>query len=121
MAEPLRYTAPTMSKRIKPLVFFLLLVTTLTLSEADLMAQGASKDARVAVFFEPHFPSYGVNPLTSPQEIVRRLRENGVHAELLGEDALSDRKRFNTDAFAALVLPYGNTYPNRAFSAMRAF
>lgn len=76
---------------------------------------------RVAVFYEPGFPYYGVNSATSPRAIVQQLRANGVRAELLGEKELSDPARFNAQQFAALVLPYGNTYPAKAFAAMRAF
>jgi len=98
-----------------------LLSISLILSRADVSAQGVSKQPRVAVFYEPGFPYFGVNSQTSPPELVRHLRETGVQAELLGEDALADTKRFNAAAFAALVLPYGNTYPDKAFAAMRAF
>jgi hypothetical protein len=110
-----------MSTRIRLIFSFLLFVTTLTASGAGLHAQGAAKASHVAIFFEPRFPYYGVDPQTSPQEVARHLRENGVRAELLGEEALSDPKRFNADTFAVLVLPYGNTYPNRAFPVLRAF
>lgn len=99
----------------------LLLFTTLSVSEAGFSAQEVSKAPRVAVFFEPGFPYYGVNPQTSSREIVRRLRESGVRAELLGEDALSDTTRFNAHLYAALALPYGNTCPAKAFAAIRAF
>jgi hypothetical protein len=58
---------------------------------------------------------------TTPREFIRRLRESGVDAELLGEKELADTGRFNAHTFAALVLPYGNTYPAKAFTAMRAF
>jgi hypothetical protein len=85
------------------------------------VAQHAAKATRVAIFFEPDFPYFGVNSQTSPPELARRLRECGVQAEVLGEDALSDRQRFNATTYAALVLPYGNTYPDKAFAAMRAF
>jgi hypothetical protein len=110
-----------MSRMIRLLIFFLSLCAGLVVTGTGAMAQRASKEPRVAIFFEPDFPYYGVNPRTSPQEIAKRLGENRVHAELLGEEALSDTTRFHADKFAALVLPYGNTYPDKAFAAMRAF
>ncbi len=84
-------------------------------------AQEKGKAPHVAVFSEVRFPYYGVNAQTSPHEIVRHLRESGVQAEELGEALLADTTRFNAQRFAALVLPYGNTYPDKAFAAMRAF
>lgn len=99
----------------------LILFACHSVSEAGSTTQNVTRPARVAVFFEPGFPYYGVSAQTSPREIVRRLRENGVDTEALGEDALSDTTRFNAHAFAALALPYGNTYPAKAFNAIRAF
>ncbi len=115
----MRHHLPPIARR---LVFLaLLLFTPVAVSRASIPVRGLPRTARVAVFFEPGFPYYGVSPQTSPRDIVRRLRENGVDAEVLGEDALSDPTRFNAHAFAALVLPYGNTYPAKAFASIRAF
>lgn len=99
----------------------MLLLGFLAVSTADSSAQGASKSPRVAVFYEADFPYFGVNSQTSPPELARRLRESGLQTEVLGEAALSDTARFNASKFDALVLPYGNTYPDKAFAAMRAF
>ncbi len=91
---------------------------------------GAGKDAhagsalcasRVAVFFEPGFPFYGVPLEISPPRLVKRLREAGIAAELVGEAALADPSRFNARTFSVLVLPCGNTYPERAFASLKAF
>lgn len=97
------------------------LFVCLAVSNTGVSAQAISKKPRVAVFFEPGFPYYGVNSQTSPPELARHLRESGVPAEVLGQDALADPRRFNAATYAALVLPYGNTYPDKAFAAMRAF
>jgi hypothetical protein len=98
-----------------------LLCAALAVSGAKLAAQTVAKAPHVAVFYEPGFLYFGVNSQTSPPELVRHLRETGVQAELLGADTLADTNRFNATTFAALVLPYGNTYPDKAFAAMCAF
>ena len=114
------YTDFTMHKKvIAPLFVLLLTLLPMWVTVAD--AQIRSHAPRVAVFFEPGFPYYGVSTQISPQQIVLELRASGVQAELLGEDALSDTDRFNARTFAALVLPYGNTYPQVAFASMRAY
>lgn len=110
-----------MVKTIRTVFAALLLLPFLAVSEVSLAAQGSPKTPRVAVFYEPKFPFFGVSAQTSPPQIVQRLREARVRAELLGENALSDMTRFNARTYAALVLPYGNTYPAKAFAAMRAF
>jgi hypothetical protein len=107
--------------RMIQVLFIALLLLASMAAVVGQSAQAVSKADRVAVFFESGFPYYGVNSQTSPREVVRRLRESGVRAELLGEDALADRKRFNARNFAVLVLAYGNTYPDKAFAAMQAF
>ena len=84
-------------------------------------AQTAATQPHIAVFYEPGFPSFGVNMQVSPPQMVRHLRATGIGAELLGEDALADPQRFNAQRFSVLVLPYGNTYPAKAFKAMCAF
>ena len=110
-----------MQKIIHVLLFALLLSVSYAVAEAGVPTQVEAKTPRVAVFFEPGFPYYGVNSATSPKEIVQRLRESGVRADLLSESELSDTAHFNAQEFAALVLPYGNAYPGKAFAALRAF
>lgn len=85
------------------------------------LAAPAANAARVAVFYEPDFPPFEVSPQMSPRDVVKHLRENKIDAELIGEAALSDPARFNAQKFAALILPYGNAYPAKAFAALREF
>ncbi len=115
------YNKRTMDKINRLIRVALLLCIVLAVSRTPSFAQGVSKEPHVAIFYEPDFPYFGVNSQTSPPELARRLRATGVQTELLNLDALADTKRFNATAFAALVLPYGNTYPDKAFAAMRAF
>ena len=110
-----------MYQKIKTFLIVLLLPALFIGGGARAGAQGVGKAPRVAVFFEPGFPYFGVSSQIAPQEIARRLRESGISAETVGESALSDTTRFNAQAYAALVLPYGNTYPGKAFTGMRAF
>lgn len=84
-------------------------------------AAPASKAPRVAVFQQVGFPFYNVSPLVSPRSIATALRAAGVQADLLDADALSDPVRLNSRTYAAVVLPYGNTYPQPAFANLRTF
>lgn len=110
-----------MINTVRIVLVALLFMGSLADSSVGTSAQQLSKAPRVAVFYEPGFPYYGVHSQTDPRRIARRLSESGVPAEVLGENALSDTKHFNATTFAALVLPYGNSYPDKAFAAMRAF
>lgn len=111
----------TMNNRIRSLIASWLLLTFPAVSRGVLPAQSPGHSPRVAVFVESGFPYYGVNPQTSPSEIVIRLRESGIHAELVREAVLADTAYFNSRTFSALVLPYGNTYPKKALAAIRTF
>ncbi|MBC8134831.1 MAG: hypothetical protein H8F28_02970, partial [Fibrella sp.] len=85
-------------------------------------AQTATKSpVRVAVFSQSGFPNYGVSSLVSPHQIARNLRAAGLDAELLDADALARPDRLNAKRYAAVVLPYGNTYPVDAFANLRKF
>lgn len=76
---------------------------------------------RVAVFFQPGFPFNNQSTLVSPKEIADDLEKAGVATDLLGARDLSDPARLTTKTYAAVVLPYGNAYPQAAFPALRAF
>lgn len=76
---------------------------------------------RVAVFAQSNFPAYGVSSVVSPRQIVRNLRSAGINADLLDADALSRPDQLNVKRYAAVVLPYGNTYPADAFANLRRF
>ncbi|MBC8102077.1 MAG: hypothetical protein H7Z41_05765 [Cytophagales bacterium] len=85
-------------------------------------AQAAPEEPpRVAVFAQANFPTYGVNGLVSPRQIVRNLQAAGLGADLLDADALARPERLNAQRYAALVLPYGNTFPLDAFANLRKF
>lgn len=78
------------------------------------------KASRVAIFFEPGFPFYNATPFTSPRAITQDLKAIGLGADLLDAKALSD-VRFNVARYDAVVLPYGNTFPQAAFRNLQAF
>jgi hypothetical protein len=82
----------------------------------------ATPAPKVAIFFEPGFPSYGgVSDQVSPAYLAKELKKAGIDADLLDTPALADPKRFNAKSYAALVLIYGNTYPEQAFNNIRVF
>ncbi|CEK15748.1 GxGYxY sequence motif in domain of unknown function [Chthonomonas calidirosea] len=81
----------------------------------------AQSAPRVAVYEQRGFPYYMVSIATSPAHVVADLRRVGIAAESLDTAALADPARFNIHRYAALVLPYGNTYPASAFANIRAF
>ncbi|MBC8140068.1 MAG: hypothetical protein H7Y38_01365, partial [Armatimonadetes bacterium] len=76
---------------------------------------------RVAVFYEETFPTYGFLVRITPEQIAQDLRSAGIAADLLGVDALKDPSQFDAKRYAALVLSYGNTYPDEAFANLRNF
>jgi len=81
----------------------------------------AAAPPRVAVFWQPGFPSYNASPLLSPKSLMAALNAAGFDAVTLDANALSDSTHFNAHSFAALVLPYGNAYPVAAFANLCAF
>lgn len=81
----------------------------------------AQNSPRVAVFFEPGFPFYNASPFTSPRAVAGDLKAIGLESDLLDINALADANRFNTVRYDALILPYGNTFPQAAFGNMQAF
>ncbi len=85
-----------------------------------LVASGAPAP-RVAVFSQDGFPFYGSPEQTSPLTITRNLKAAGLRVDLLDAAALADPERFNALLYHALVLPYGNTYPQAAFANLKAF
>ena len=76
---------------------------------------------RVAVFAQPGFPSYNASPLLSPKQIAADLKAAGAGADLLDVVALADPARLNAKTYTALVLPYGNYYPQAAFANLQAY
>ena len=100
----------------------LLKVSTLLLAFSALAGTtSAAPLPRVAVFSQQGFPSYGPLEQTSPRTIAADLEAAGLHADLLNVEALADPARFSSKLYAALVLPYGNTYPQRALANLKAF
>ena len=85
------------------------------------VAAPVSNAPRVAVFSQPGFPPYGAPALLSPKTVAADLRKAGVQADVLDTDALADPARFSAQTYAAVVLPYGNAYPQAAFTNLRAF
>ena len=87
----------------------------------SIVASAAPTAPRVAVFAQPGFPYFNVPAQVSPESIADALRKAGVRADLLDADALADPARCSAQAYAAIVLPYGNTYPQAAFANLKAF
>jgi len=88
------------------------------------LTSGASRGAaspHVAVFSQTGFPFYGPLEQTSPEAVARDLVQAGLRADLLDAAALADPARFNARNYDAVVLPYGNTYPQAAFANLKAF
>lgn len=81
----------------------------------------AAGPPRVAVFSQTGFPFYGPPDLTSPKAIARDLTSAGLQADVLDAAALADPAKFNSQTYDAVVLPYGNTYPQEAVADLRAF
>lgn len=76
---------------------------------------------RVAVFSQPGFPYFGTPADLSPKQIATDLQKAGVPADALDAGALADPARLNAKTYAAVILPYGNVYPQIAFANLKAF
>ena len=101
---------------------FLWQVLTIFLTVLFLALAGiAAPSPRVAVFSQTGFPYYGLPTQTSPRVIARNLTRAGLRVDLLDAAALADPAHFNALTYQALVLPYGNTYPQVAFANLRLF
>ncbi|MGI4787532.1 MAG: GxGYxYP domain-containing protein [Janthinobacterium lividum] len=111
----------TFSLRQNVLAASLFLSALLLFSLLSAPHAGAPKQPRVAVFFEPGFPYYNQAALVSPKEIAEDLQKAGVGADLLDAATLSDPAKLNATAYAAVILPYGNAYPETAFANLRVF
>lgn len=102
--------------------FFVSMMIVLGLWLAGVSSQSApTPGPRVAVFAQPGFPFYGVSSETSPRGIQAGLRRAGLAADLVDAAALTDPARFSAQTYAALILPYGNTFPEEAFRNLQAF
>jgi hypothetical protein len=76
---------------------------------------------RVAVFSQTDFPRYGVSALLVPKQIADDLRATGVQVDLLDVATLANPARFDAKKYAAVILPYGNMFPQEAFANLRRF
>lgn len=97
------------------------IATSLSFFFAQTLSAFSTAPPRVAVFNQPGFLYYMVSFTTSPSQIAQYLQKAGIHADLLNARALASPKQFNIQRYAALIMPYGNTYPANAFSNIRAF
>ena len=88
---------------------------------ATLYAAPAPNAPRVAVFAQAGFPYYNASPLLRPKKIAADLEAAGVQADLLDTDALADPTRLSAQRYAAVVLPYGNAFPQNAFANLQTF
>ncbi len=76
---------------------------------------------RIAVFSEPHFPSYMSDARITPARVADWLGGCGLEADLLKASELADANRFNAQRYDLLVYVYGNTWPQMARDNLRAF
>ena len=93
----------------------------LTLAALLLSITTAFAAPRVAVFSQPGFPYYNSPSDIQPKQIAADLKAAGVAADLLDAAALADPTQLNTEHYNAVVLPYGNAYPDAAFANLKAF
>ena len=84
-------------------------------------APPAKNAPHIAVFMQKGFPLYGPGEMTSPRSIAAALNKAGLPTDLLDAIALADSQRFNAQNYQAVVLAYGNTYPQAAFANLRDF
>lgn len=110
-----------MKRNIARMTWLPLLAAPLGFVAGPVGAASTADAPRVAVFAQAGFPFFNVSPLVSPKTIAADLRASGVQADLLDANALSNSARFHARTYAAVVLPYGNTYPQDAFANLRAF
>jgi hypothetical protein len=96
-------------------VFVALLISLLAVSACW------GESPKVAIFESKSFPRYNVPAILSAREIQRNLNAAGLKVDALNLAALSDPDRLNEQNYAAVILPYGNTYPADAFSNLQAF
>jgi hypothetical protein len=99
----------------------LILTALLSLIMASVVFAAPDPAPRVAVFAQPSFPYYGTPSDLSPKQIAADLQRAGVPADPLDAKALADPARLNAKTYAAVILPYGNTYPQIAFASLKAF
>lgn len=78
-------------------------------------SSGPEGRIRVAVFFEPTFPSGGIT--VDQQTLQESLK--GLDAEFIGADALGSRLRVSN--FDLFLNPYGSTFPKAAFASISKF
>ncbi|MGC8666824.1 MAG: GxGYxYP domain-containing protein [Chthonomonadales bacterium] len=88
---------------------------------APLLWAGADTPRAVAVLVQPGFVPYGGTPSLPPPRIVEALEEASVPVVPLTASEAADPARLNTKRVVALVLPYGNAFPEPAYANIRAF
>ena len=75
----------------------------------------------VAVLMEPGLVPYGGIPSLPPARIVSALKEASIPVVPLTAAQAADPAQLNARRVAALVMPYGNAFPEPAYANMRAF
>lgn len=75
----------------------------------------------VAVLAEPGVPFFMSDPSLSPEAAVATLRACGIEATPVGVEDMVRGGALRRDAFAALVMVHGNTFPKAALSAIERF
>ena len=110
-------------KRNVPIkVIFLTLILQFAIcalsTQSDAQGRGTP---RIAIFFQPGFPTLGPGEMVSPKAIAEALRKTGLRCETLDLETLRSSAKFNAGLYDAVILPYGNAYPQVAFPNLRAF
>ncbi len=75
----------------------------------------------IAVFVENGFPASGGTPALPPSKMVEVIKQQGIKAQSLSVNDLSDPAILNTEHFTVLVMPYGNAFPKPAFANLQRF
>lgn len=84
-------------------------------------AARAEGPSTIAVLVQPGLVPYGGTPALPPEQIVAALRQAGITVVSLSAAEAADPGRLNARRIAALVLPYGNAFPDPAYANLRAF
>ena len=98
-----------------------LIVSAAGAANAQTPTESRAAPRRVAVFDQPGFPVYGMLSTVEGRHIIAQLKAAGIEADALRTGDLARPDTFNAKKYAAVVFPYGNTYPVEAFANLQTF
>lgn len=106
------------------ILFIFLFIALLRSCESSLAAEEPSipfaSQFKIAIFKEEGFPAVGAPALLSPEWLYNCLSGN-FSVSYLDSNKLSDKRYFNSGIFDLLILPYGETFPYRAFENIKEY